>query len=252
MYRTITPQEQFNWFPPFTSVTPVIITSFIFYPLMILGLRAFMKDRKPITANSLLAAHNFFLAGVSLVMSVGILFELTRQILESGLFAGLYCGVFDNTDFRVARWGMIFYLTKYYELLDTVFLILRKRNLTFLHVFHHLMVIPVCWYGNYSETYMGWITSFNNATVHVFMYYYFAMSALGKQVSWRRYLTTMQIIQFVVDSATSLPFLYYYLVGIPCRGNISAWLVANFTGLSFLWLFVDFYRNNYESQKKRK
>ncbi|MCO5560317.1 hypothetical protein L7F22_013929 [Adiantum nelumboides] len=38
-------------------------------------------------------------------------------------------------------WSYVFYLSKFYELLDTFIMILKRRPLTFLHVFHHAIVV---------------------------------------------------------------------------------------------------------------
>lgn len=100
---------------------------------------------------------------------------------------------------------------------------------------------------------MGWITCFNNAFVHVIMYYYYAEQARGAgPFWWRKYLTTLQIIQFVVDCGSSVFFGYFYLVGVECQGTITAWLCANFVGITFFFLFLDFYRKQYTGKAKAR
>jgi fatty acid elongase 3 len=102
---------------------------------------------------------------------------------------------------------------------------------------------------------MGWITCFNNAFVHVIMYYYYAEQARGVgPIWWRKYLTTIQIVQFMLDCGTSVFFGYFYFVGIPCQGTLASWLAANFVGISFFFLFVDFYKKQYSGKgtKQRK
>ena len=41
----------------------------------------------------------------------------------------------------------IFYLSKYYEFLDTILLVLKKKPLDFLHCYHHAIVPTGCWLG---------------------------------------------------------------------------------------------------------
>ena len=235
-----------NIFPPFNvDFYPIIPCSVVLYFLSLFVLRLFMKNRPAYCMDKLLATHNFLLCIFSAILSLGQAYEAYRMITEKGLYH-LYCGTFDNNyDYRMARWCIAFYLSKYYELLDTVFLILRKKPLTLLHVFHHALVIPISWMAVHSEIYMGWITAYNNATIHVFMYYYFGVYALGQRPYWKKYLTSLQIIQFILDISTSIPFIIIYFLGYPCRGELYAWVIANLAGFSLLVLFMQFFQRTY-------
>jgi hypothetical protein len=91
---------------------------------------------------------------------------------------------------------------------------------------------------------MGWITVWNNTAVHVIMYWYFARSALGHYIWWRSHITTFQILQFVSDFLTSLPYIPIWYNGVPCHGKLSVWCAANFVGFSLFGLFVHFAIND--------
>merc|ERR1711879_33566 len=230
---------------------PLIPATIVIYFLTIIVLRQIMKNRKPVECNKLIAIHNFILCAFSLVCFLGQLYEAILIYTNFGLFE-VYCGTFiDSWDLRMAQYGIAFYWSKYYELFDTVFLVLRKKNMTVLHLFHHAIVVPVSWMAVYSRIYMGWFTSFNNTGVHVIMYYYFAVYALGMRPTWKKYLTSLQILQFVADMSSSLPFIIFFFMGIPCRGELYAWVLANMTGVALLLLFMNFYRNAYRPPPKR-
>jgi len=210
-----------------------------------------MRDRKPLLLTSALVVHNFFLCGISLIMAVGVLYEAFKTYYSHGVYA-LYCGTGDDDwDLPMMKWGIWFYWSKYYELLDTVFLALRKKPLTLLHLFHHVLVVTMCWVQIQAEMYFGWITGFLNTFVHVFMYYYFAMQILGVNIWWKKYLTRAQIIQFYIDCSTSLPWILFYLAGWPCRGQLSAWLIANIGGICLIVLFMNFYQTTYRPDDKK-
>jgi fatty acid elongase 3 len=108
---------------------------------------------------------------------------------EDGPFA-LFC------DFRTEQrgvmtfWIYVYWLSKFPELLDTAILVLRKKNVIFLHVFHHaiMCLMPWLWLrGNWTVVWFGcWL----NCAIHVFMYGYFAgAAAVGYQPWWKKYLT---------------------------------------------------------------
>lgn len=84
---------------------------------------------------------------------------------------------------------------------------------------------------------IGWVALLTNMTVHSLMYYYFAMTALGHKLWWRKYVTQIQITQFVIDLIAGMivlkPRVYHDYVGNdhPMAG---AWHIARCFEL--LWL----------------
>jgi GNS1/SUR4 family len=122
------------WIPPVTIAG---------YLVAIFALQALMTkfDIKPLNLKYTLAAHNFFLAAWSFVMCAGTLAVVGRGFMEHGRsLLAPYCGVDGSAmNTHIVFWARMFYLSKFYELLDTVFLVLRRRDLTFLHVYHHAL-----------------------------------------------------------------------------------------------------------------
>lgn len=232
--------------------SPLIPGTIIGYFALIVILRWIMKNKQPLECNKLIAIHNLILCAFSLVCFLGQFYEAFLIYTNFGAFE-VYCGTFiDAWDLRMAQYGIAFYWSKYYELIDTIFLVVRKKPMTVLHLFHHAIVIPISWMAVYSRIYMGWFTSFNNTGVHVIMYFYFAIYALGYRPWWKKYLTSLQILQFVADMSTSFPFIIFYFMGIPCRGELYAWLIANATGVALLLLFMNFYRQTYRRRPTTK
>ncbi len=70
-----------------------------------------------------------------------------------------------------------------------------------------------------------------------------------QKIWWRQYLTTVQIVQFMIDMTTSFLYPYFIYTGVTCQGTMRAWFVANFTGFSFFLLFVQLYRREYINKK---
>ncbi|RKO92310.1 ELO family, partial [Blyttiomyces helicus] len=141
----------------------------------------------------------------------------------------------------------IYYLSKFYELFDTVILVLKKKPLIFLHWYHHAIVILMVWsWLQYGITYSS-LGTIANTLIHVFMYYYYFVSSLGGNVWFKRYLTFGQIIQFAVSFILCGPYLHYHFKR-GCSGW-DAFLFSMAVNGSFLFLFVRFYRSSYGKGK---
>merc|ERR1712106_89194 len=100
-----------------------------------------------------------------------------------------------------------YFASKFTDFMDSFFFVLRKKNnqLTSLHVIHHAMMPMTSWIflkfvgGGHSTFFM-----FLNMGVRVVMYFYYLMSSMGPEVQkylwWKRYITSMQLLQFVTFS----------------------------------------------------
>lgn len=65
--------------------------------------------------------------------------EFFHTIFNRGFYQSI-CYSMDTTS-PTAHWYLFFAVSKFAELGDTIFLVLRKRPLTFLHCYHHCSVM---------------------------------------------------------------------------------------------------------------
>jgi hypothetical protein len=109
------------------------------------------------------------------------------------------------------------------------------------------------------KTTVSWVPITLNLLVHVLMYYYYFRTAAGAKIWWKKYLTTLQITQFIIDLCivyfcTYTYFSYQYWPWFPdwgnCAGTESSALFGCALLSSYLLLFINFYRLTYQKKKK--
>ncbi|XP_012939687.1 elongation of very long chain fatty acids protein 7-like [Aplysia californica] len=169
------------------------------YFIFVLMSPTFMKNRKPVKMKPVLIFYNFSMVALS-----GYMFY---EFLMAGWLTGysLGCQPVDYSNSpkakRMARVSWLFFMSKFIELLDTVFFIMRKKfnQVSFLHVFHH-GILPVSWWFGVKLVPGGFGTfhSMINSWIHFMMYMYYGLSALGpafqKYLWWKKYMTTLQLV----------------------------------------------------------
>lgn len=143
-------------------------------------------------------------------------------------------------------------MIKLIDLMDTVFFVMRRKQnqITFLHVYHHMSVVVLALlYTRYTFSEHVPILVFLNSFVHVFMYGYYFLAALGpemqKRLWWKRYITTMQLVQFVILFAVMALAL-----ALGCDVNKTTSISTIFYVSYFLYLFGKFYQRTYNDNDR--
>ncbi|KIJ28349.1 hypothetical protein M422DRAFT_189826 [Sphaerobolus stellatus SS14] len=228
------------------------------YLALIFGIEKVMLQRKPLKLNAIFQIHNLFLSVVSFVLLVLIVEAIAPVLLERGFFYGMCAR--ESLTLRLEFYYMISYYMKYIELLDTVFMALKKKPLTFLHVFHHSATAILIYSTMIGRPSLSWFPVGLNLSVHVLMYYYYYATACGRKIWWKKYVTKIQIIQFILDltfiflSLGYIPFAKSYARFLPqtvsCAGaETTAWFGC-IIAIIYLSLFVSFYKKTYTPKQK--
>jgi len=235
------------------STAPHVLATLAGYLVTIFSVRYLMTGREPFKLTLLFQAHNVVLTLGSGLLLVLIAEEIGPIYWKHGLFYSI-CND-DAWTPRLEFYYMINYYIKYLELVDTVFLALKKKQLAFLHVFHHSATALLCYTQLNGRTSVSWVPITLNLTVHVFMYYYYFATAGGAKIWWKKYLTTMQITQFIIDLvavyfATYQRVAHKYADELPyignCAGSEGSAAFGCFLLTSYLGLFIRFYFATYK------
>merc|ERR1712179_596621 len=104
------------------------------------------------------------------------------------------------------------------ELGDTVFIVLRKQQLIFLHWYHHLTVLIYVFYCFSQFTSCGRWFMVMNYFVHSLMYSYYTLRALRVRVprTVAMVITSLQLLQMVVGCAVNTGAFLYKRQGRDC------------------------------------
>lgn len=233
----------------FVNNLPAVLGLAGLYLLVVKYGPCIMAGCAPFSMTPLLVVYNFALVA----LSAYIFYEMAAVAYLRNF--GLFCQAinYDNTEIgiREANASWWYFFSKVIELLDTVFFILRKKNnqVTFLHVYHHSTMMVICWYV--AKYIPGGEKFFNggfNSLVHVFMYSYYGLAAMGpgmqKHLWWKRYLTEFQLLQFV---CVNIRAIGSFFTG-PCEYPrwINAFALCYSTSL--LCLFLNFYLKSYKKK----
>eukprot|EP00928_Gymnodinium_smaydae_P009333 TRINITY_DN1347_c0_g1_i1.p1 TRINITY_DN1347_c0_g1~~TRINITY_DN1347_c0_g1_i1.p1 ORF type:complete len:425 (+),score=96.80 TRINITY_DN1347_c0_g1_i1:67-1275(+) len=197
---------------PGTSIEFLVCVN-VFYLSFTFGLHYYMKRRaQPFACKpfkSILMVYNFICVCLAGYVVWGI---ATFHAATPYSFVGNPTVVPGTAEDKkaMAAFGAhvfwMFYAQKFWEFLDTWFFLLRKsfRQVTFLHVFHHCsitivigLIIPFEFNGDM------YLPILLNSIVHVLMYSHYLVSALGLSTPWKPWLTSMQLLQFMLIATQS-------------------------------------------------
>lgn len=210
-----------------------------------------MENKKPMELRKVLIYYNLF----QVLFSMWLFIEIGMSGWLTGRYS-LRCEPVDYSSHPVtirmvhACWW--YYFSKFTEFFDTIFFVLRKKNehVSTLHVIHHGVMPVSVWFGvkftpGGHSTFFGLINTF----VHIVMYTYYLLAALGphyqKYLWWKKYLTTFQMVQFVVIMVHAFQLLF-----TDCNyPRAFVWFIG-MHAVMFFFLFNEFYKQTYQKRAR--
>lgn len=176
------------------------------YMILIFGGQYLMQNRPRFELRGVLVLWNTLLATFSVVGATRTVPELLTTLSHHGLYHSICVPSFIELDKVCGFWTWMFVLSKLPELGDTIFIVLRKQPLIFLHWYHHITVLLYSWfsYAEYTASARWFITM--NYCVHSVMYTYYALRAMRynppRQLAM--VITTLQLLQMIIGCMVNL------------------------------------------------
>ncbi|EXC65267.1 Putative elongation of fatty acids protein [Morus notabilis] len=242
---------EFSWIQGQTlGASPLFLTStvFLYLSLTLILSRLPLPTINPNLFQPIKVIHSTFLLLLSAVMVVGC---VVSAAASHSAIDGIFCYPPGTRPAGPAFfWAYVFYLSKLVEFGDTLLIILgeaagkQRRRLSFLHVFHHCMAVFMCYNALRTAQSLFPAVMAVNASVHVVMYGYYALCAVGLRPAWKRLVTDCQIAQFKISFLGVVAVIYFHFSGEGCSGTWS-WCFNILFNSALLVLFIDFRRKNY-------
>lgn len=229
------------------------------YVVIIFTIRWIMSNRERFNLRVPLFMWSLTLALFSIMGTVVCLPQMMHRVYGNG-WEGAICGDV-LTNGQPALWTFLFCFSKLPELVDTLFIVLRKQKLIFLHWYHHVTVFIYCWYHYAAHIRPAqWFITLN-FLVHSIMYSYYALRASGRvrpPIWVNMFITLLQLLQMVFGVGINL-FVYQKMTADRswyCDGEVETtyfyvyWSFAMY--FSYFLLFANFFWSAYFGKSKSK
>lgn len=216
--------------------------SAIYLMLIVIGQRI-MRDKPRYNLRTALCCWS---AGLSL-FSFYAMYRIFPIAYNMVYFGGLQHAICDTGSYIGSGgggiWAFLFPLSKLPELVDTVFIVLRKQKLVILHWYHHVTVFIYCWFSYAFPISTGIWFGMVNYSVHAIMYAYYAVKASGRNPPrWvAKSITTIQLSQMFAGILLNYLAIKSLYENKTCEMNPFAIGISIFFYASYAVLFGNFY-----------
>ncbi|KYM98310.1 PREDICTED: elongation of very long chain fatty acids protein 4-like [Cyphomyrmex costatus] len=232
------------------SPKPTLIYTMLYLFIVWMGPKV-MKKRKAFKLTWALVPYNLAMACLNAYIAIQLFVASTR--LRYSYVCQPIRHITRPDELQIAHAVWWYYFSKLLEFCDTFFFILRKKDnqLSFLHVYHHSTMFSLWWIGiKWVPSGSTFLPAMVNSFIHVLMYSYYGLAALGPSVTkylwWKKYLTILQLIQFTTA-------LILGINGIRSGCDFPLWMQYALViyMLSFIVLFGNFYAKAYIAKGKQ-
>lgn len=241
-----------HWFVPWACITAYVACLY-FIPII-------MKNREPLKLRTAKTIWNFTLSTFSVcgfcATSYHLLFDKYGGILTAGLEPSI-CMHASNYGCGLSGLATAaFIYSKCFELIDTIFILLAKREPIFLHWYHHITVLAFCWYAYAVRASNGIYFAVVNYGVHAIMYFYYGMTQLSPRtrkmvLPYAFYITLAQLSQMAFGLMIVGLTVYYKYQRRPCYTFPHVNLFAIFMYASYFVLFLEIFLRRYVFAKPK-
>lgn len=246
-----------TWLFLFTSISIYILLSLSLHLLLSLLLPRRCRTT-PVPLGPLPALHSLSMSLVSATIFAGIFLSSAAEIRDTRWlwrrskttpFQWLLCfPLGTRPSGRVFFWSYVFYLSRFLHMMRTLFVILRRRKLSFFHLFNHSIstFVSFLWL-EFSQSFQVLAILFTTLTYSV-MYGYRFWTAVGLRSACFPLVLNCQIVLLGCNLVCHVGVLLLHFFKGGCNG-IGAWVFNSVLNGAVLLLFLNFYVRMYLQQR---
>lgn len=197
----------------------------------------------------------FYITNKHILKQIFKVYNISMTIFSYYCSSTIYYLIFnelDNYGYSINNYNNLlydkicyyFFISKYIEYLDTYFIIIKNKPISYLQYIHHLgapIITGLLYYTQHNSYHLFVLL---NGFIHTIMYLYYYITLLGYKINFKYILTTLQIIQF--NCGIIGGNLYFLLNDI--RYDIkkqTSHFISYYYIIIINILFINFYIKNY-------
>lgn len=226
---------------------PFLFLALLSYFLLIAFLRFLLLFRRsPLPLGPFPALYNLSLLLGSCCMFVGCLQAAQVEIQETRWFwrrskttvEWMLCFPLGTRPVgRVFFWSYVFYLSKYYEFLDNVLIILQKRPLGVARILKQALVVMTCFLWLEFSQSLQILAILADTGLHMVVYLHLFLASVANAPPWQRLVRHCGIAQFVFMAFASAGLLLLHFRREGCNG-MGSWVFTALLNASILPLLL--------------
>lgn len=223
----------------------------LIYLIFVFGGQYVMKDRQRFDLRPYLALWSGLLAVFSIMGALRTAPEMYWSLTTHGFEYSCCSGSYIDQGMVSSFWTYLFVLSKVVELGDTVFMVLRKQTVIFLHWYHHVTVLIYVWSSYTQRIGSGRYYMVMNYMVHSLMYSYYALRAMKFRIprAISMVITTLQLAQMSVGIFVIIVSYNVLSAGGECVTSFRNIRFSLSMYFSYLVLFIHFFYKSYIAKK---
>ncbi|KAH3757622.1 GNS1/SUR4 family [Pelomyxa schiedti] len=207
------------------------------YVFVAVGLRRVMRRFPKLRPHNAIKMHNLFMTFLSLCILVGMLAGISIKIYVHG-FRQFLSGEDIEFDGILGLCAYTHYLSKYISFFDTAFLLLKKKPLSYHHIWKHASVCPLVFCWIHTNFVFSSFCILLDVFPSVFLYWHYFMCELSEDISWwTTSIPVMELFQLFLGTDFLLGWCGIKLLGGTQSSPWSVVLTSLFFYTSCLVLF---------------